>query len=266
MDVKQFNFGGDVQFRSDLAEAVWWNYALTDVEQQLYTGMEIAMQEERPTSRAHSAERWVEVMHQFSQELAQLGRGDFPLILEKIRTRGGAQLMTAEVLSAHQGRQSWVAETIGYEYGAHKRDIPAAAVVLVLEECCSPASEAAFILNAWSTPEFPEDGMPAGAWREIFMRHNWISDDDAPAPQEPLELFRGATPERKNGLAWTTEYDRAVWFAERFAGASSVDTAVYRTVATPTHMKASLAARGEAEIIAVDVEPELVTVCPAPMA
>ena len=114
MDVKQFNFGGDVQFRSDLAEAVWWNYALTDVEQQLYTGMEIAMQEERPTSRAHSAERWVEVMHQFSQELAQLGRGDFPLILEKIRTRGGAQLMTAEVLSAHQGRQSWAAETVAW--------------------------------------------------------------------------------------------------------------------------------------------------------
>jgi hypothetical protein len=41
---------------------------------------------------------------------------------------------------------------------------------------------------------------------------------DYPNPAGPLSIYRGATRGRARGMAWTTDPDKARWFADRFSG------------------------------------------------
>jgi hypothetical protein len=68
----------------------------------------------------------------------------------------------------------------------------------------------------WSGCEFPESALDVETWGELFDRAGYTVDGRrAPRPTAPLTLYRGATPERRYGLAWTPDRDVAAWFVSR---------------------------------------------------
>lgn len=102
------------------------------------------------------------------------------------------------------------------------------------------------LANAWSRPHFPENILASYEWIQLFDEVGFAVDGKpAPAPTEPLTLFRGATEAGKEGMSWTT--DRAV--AERFAsGMVMREPGQVWTATVPPHaLLANINGREEAE-------------------
>jgi hypothetical protein len=116
-----------------------------------------------------------------------------------------------------------------------------------------PDELAAVILHAWSHGQAAQaclTGLPivrAGAWVEMFTATGFVSDTGRPAPTETQTLYRGA-PASSNGwgMSWTTDRDRARWFADRF---NRDGYAVFRADVKPAAVLAYADDRGEAEMI-----------------
>lgn len=66
-----------------------------------------------------------------------------------------------------------------------------------------------FVVDAWSTAEYPELFLPRRVWVD------WFRVADFPRPSEPLTLYRGAIPRYARRMAWTTDLGLAQWFAHR---------------------------------------------------
>lgn len=81
-------------------------------------------------------------------------------------------------------------------------------------------------------------------WREVFRlagyRHN---DDPADRPTEPLQLWRGATPELRAGFAWTDLRDAAWMFASGFMVQPDVGM-VWRATVEPERLLAKITHSG----------------------
>jgi MFS superfamily sulfate permease-like transporter len=57
-------------------------------------------------------------------------------------------------------------------------------------------------------------------------------------PEAPVTLYRGCAPERRFGMSWTTDLDRARWFAERDLSHGTGNVYVYQ--ASPALVKPAL--------------------------
>jgi hypothetical protein len=72
------------------------------------------------------------------------------------------------------------------------------------------------VATAWSMAEFPESHELD--WWDLFSRagytHNGQPAPPAPRPRHPVTLYRGCTPDRRFGMAWTGTVEIARWFAE----------------------------------------------------
>lgn len=67
---------------------------------------------------------------------------------------------------------------------------------------------------AWSIAEYPEDVLGRDLWLELFDIAGFTIDGKAaPRPSQSLTLYRGAPPERRARMAWTTSVDLAQRFA-----------------------------------------------------
>lgn len=62
----------------------------------------------------------------------------------------------------------------------------------------------------WCAPMRPEPLLGTANWVALFRAAGYR------APDGPIVAYRGATPPRKFGMSWTTDIDRAVWFAEHY--------------------------------------------------
>lgn len=85
-------------------------------------------------------------------------------------------------------------------------------------------------------------------------RHLLMTADERAAlaaMADPIEVFRGFCHDgREVGLSWTTDYERAVRFAKRFAGLTPATFArVARGTVTKGNVLAHFRARGEDELV-----------------
>ncbi len=64
--------------------------------------------------------------------------------------------------------------------------------------------------------EFPNRAVDEDIWRALFDLAGYVvNGQPSEQPAEPIELWRGALPEHRNGWSWTDDRDLARWFADR---------------------------------------------------
>lgn len=106
------------------------------------------------------------------------------------------------------------------------------------------------VASAWTMAEFPSNLLPLDTWVELFEEAGYTADGEpAPRPQEPVTVYRGCHPERRFGMSWTTDLERARWFADRDLGRGT--GAVYEATVAPGWLLAFIHKnhRGEAEFV-----------------
>jgi hypothetical protein len=106
------------------------------------------------------------------------------------------------------------------------------------------------VADAWSAAEWPESELGREFWHMLFVAAAY------PKPQGPLTLYRGASPSFVRRMAWTTDIDRARWFAQRFLVAAGLrGRAVYQTTVLPEAVLAMIdtacvdRGRNESEVV-----------------
>ena len=104
--------------------------------------------------------------------------------------------------------------------------------------------------------DWPERIIGAGNWVRLFRVAGFLSIPYGLLPDSAITVFRGATAERRAGMSWTTDIDRADQFRQRHSWHAS--TAVYRAVVTPGAVLALLERRGEGPPEVV-VDPQMLT-------
>jgi hypothetical protein len=80
------------------------------------------------------------------------------------------------------------------------------------------AEQLALLLpEIWEGAEWPAQHITRGGWIWMFRAAGYCSSPPGlPAPTEPLTLSCGCTRGRWRGMSWTTNLDKAQWFAGRF--------------------------------------------------
>ena len=70
--------------------------------------------------------------------------------------------------------------------------------------------------SVWSSAEFPEQYLDTWDWGELFSEAGFTIDyKPAERPTEPVRLYRGSNEDHREGMAWTSDRERAAWFASR---------------------------------------------------
>jgi hypothetical protein len=112
------------------------------------------------------------------------------------------------------------------------------------------------LVDSWVGAEWPAQIMETKAWLYLFTFYTETGtflDDNGELTltdtlPETLTLYRGAVPEYKEGLSWTSERDLAKWFGTRLGMKGQL-----YTITVPNHVVlAKLDDRKENEYI-VDV-------------
>jgi hypothetical protein len=113
------------------------------------------------------------------------------------------------------------------------------------------------IPDTWLYVDWPERIIGAGNWVRLFRTAGFLTIPyGLPRPERATTVFRGATAERRIGMSWTTDIDRADQFRQRHSW--HAPTAVYRAVVTPDAVLALLERRGEGPPEVV-VDPQMLT-------
>jgi hypothetical protein len=101
---------------------------------------------------------------------------------------------------------------------------------------------------AWSTGNSPERVVQAPDWLAAFDAVGYISDEDSPqdAPNGDQVLYRGATPKRRLGLAWTERRAVAELFTNELKERGE-DGRIYRAHVESWRVKARFNTRDERE-------------------
>ena len=183
---------------------------------------------------------------------AEFGLDYFAFELDRLETYMEATDLRRALLTEHRDAEDLTYAKVMEQYYArpnHHRDLPQLALPLVLEHCM-PQDEAVTLLKfAWTMPEFPADSEDvAHEWIEAFSMLVWVTDvDGEEPPEEPLTLYRGADRDSGGrGLAWTTDPDRAKWFAYRLGREGRT---VFTAVAPPGVILAHFTGRNEDEYV-----------------
>ena len=114
----------------------------------------------------------------------------------------------AEVLALGRSLTVDEAETVLSRVG--RNDAPAMLVDLMTLGRVDVAAVAAVLVGVWSGAEYPAVSLGTREWVGLFRRAAY------PPPSAPLVVYRGAPPRYARGMSWTTDRDRAAWFAQRW--------------------------------------------------
>ena len=110
----------------------------------------------------------------------------------------------------------------------------------------TPQELPALLSLAWTGPEFPVQ-LGIKWWVGLFRTAGFVSDRlDVPRPGSVLTVYRGCLPTSWRSLSWTTDFDRAKWFAGRFKNPFTV---VYKAQIPPKHILAMFYDRQENEVV-----------------
>lgn len=71
--------------------------------------------------------------------------------------------------------------------------------------------------DVWRRAEAPTIALGVDAWVALFRRAGFVGWQGAERPEGPITAYRGALPGHVRGMSWTTEVDRAQWFADRLS-------------------------------------------------
>jgi hypothetical protein len=109
---------------------------------------------------------------------------------------------------------------------------------------------AAGVADAWTGCEFPLDGLKRADWSTLFDLVGFIRGDKrADRPVHALTLFRGSVPTLRFRWSWTTDREKAEWFAQRRQHA---DARVWTCSAPPSALLADFSGgpkRAEGEFV-----------------
>jgi hypothetical protein len=92
---------------------------------------------------------------------------------------------------------------------------------VLVEPVITDLDEIAAALKAsWCSAEYPEKSVSADLWQMIFEMTGFVDDRGrVPNPVvDTITVYRGAITSRKARMSWTGSLDKAIWFADRFAG------------------------------------------------
>ncbi|MFO0684924.1 MAG: hypothetical protein U0234_22895 [Sandaracinus sp.] len=85
------------------------------------------------------------------------------------------------------------------------------------------------LIGVWTAAEFPERVVSRSIWLHWFDVANRIAP--YPTPAEPIQVYRGAISKHARGMSWTTDLERANWFANRFRDRFECPSNVYEVTA-----------------------------------
>lgn len=111
------------------------------------------------------------------------------------------------------------------------------------------------VLESWSRSEYPERLADRELWVMAFDEVGYQVDfevmerEDDPDLPDPVTLWRGCTPDRVDGMSWSLDRDRALWFANRWNGLKNGDTGLYRIEIPHEFALARCTGRDENEVI-----------------
>jgi hypothetical protein len=112
----------------------------------------------------------------------------------------------------------------------------------------SRAEMAAVLAEVWSAAEYPSHLMPVRDWVALFREANYEK------PEHSMTLYRGTTSGRRRGMSWTTDLEKARWFAGRMVDFGYSRAEVVTVIAPPEAILCDLdpldpEGRGEEEIV-----------------
>jgi hypothetical protein len=102
--------------------------------------------------------------------------------------------------------------------------------------------------DVWSSAEFPDRHLDRDTWRHLFNVAGFTRDGKRTSrPTEPMTLYRGSVPERRDDWSWTKDIE----VAEKFAAGSPGRPKSQLWVCTvpPSHMLAANSYRDEDEVV-----------------
>jgi hypothetical protein len=88
-----------------------------------------------------------------------------------------------------------------------------------LEDALDIDAHPGIVANAWSCAEYPERSVHPDTWVDLFNAVGYTHDGQpAKSPTGPITVYRGCTPERRGGMAWTSDLGVAQRFARNQPG------------------------------------------------
>jgi len=186
------------------------------------------------------------------------------LAAEQLFSRVDSAAVLAKLLHEHAGLRSWNGSFDVMYYGLHggphkERDLPGVVAAAVMTNCAASDREGEVIVEGWQMAEYPEANCVPGLWTVMWQRHDFLTDDaDVSRPDQPMTLWRGASPERANGLAWTANKEYAYQYANQRNDPAKPTSFVWSTVATPDMIRGRLVGRNEDEYVVLGASPQRV--------
>lgn len=196
--------------------------------------------------------------------------GVFPEPLTLAQMKAGeirnAQALAERVVREHAGKRDlddWF-DVWHHERATHNRDLPEFAFLTIMANCWTDSEERHLAQCAWTLPEWPGQ-IGREHWLLLCNKVGFICtvvDDEGGCPLhqdefdqqgdgEPITVWRGSFTGFKRGLSWTTDRDRAVWFARRGDMAGKGRTMhLWRCEVPPERVEAHYNTRSEHEIVA----------------
>lgn len=138
---------------------------------------------------------------------------------------------------------------------------PGILVDAILTDAAPEDGLALLVAEAWTMAEYPTRHEEPFVWISLFKRIGYCNaaGQSIDRPKKPITVWRGASLQeeltRDYGMSWTTDRNKAQWFAKRF---NCNETYVYRAEAHPEALLADYrdSERNESEII---VNPALIS-------
>jgi hypothetical protein len=108
------------------------------------------------------------------------------------------------------------------------------------------ADQGKLLCDIWKMAEWPERCLGQREWIRIFWRVGFATDYGATRPTESVQIYRGCAPRFVRRMAWTSDIQKARWFATRLW---RTDAFVYTAMIAPEGVLAMIDGKGEREIV-----------------
>ena len=105
------------------------------------------------------------------------------------------------------------------------------------------------LVDWWSDVQEPS-AYEAGELLELFWEAGFVTDTEGVTrPTTALTVYRGATPDGVQGMAWTLDREKAAWFARRGRLIGEAESRVYAAEIPPQGVLGIFNERGEREVV-----------------